>query len=109
MQTLSEGVCQCASASRSFTPSNMAGTLLHRMTQGAGNDPAKAHPYGTPWLQHMLLYMQKYSYAIQYKPGKEMVLANCLSHFPSCKESLPIPVAQNVQYVQLSNAELDVI
>ena len=57
----------------------------------------------------MLLDMQKYDYTIQYKPGKEMVLANCLSHSPSLKHSLPIPIAQNIQHVQLSDAEVDVI
>ena len=62
-----------------------------------------------PQLQHMLLCMQKYDYTIQYKPGKEMVLANHLSCFPSCNNSIPIPIAQNIQQVQLSNAELDVI
>ena len=59
-------------------------------------------------LQHMLLHMQKYDYTIQYKPSKEMALANCLSSFPSCKESLLIPI-QNIQHVQLSTAELDAI
>ena len=37
-----------------------------------------------PHLQCMLLCKQKYDYTIQYKPGKEMVLADHLSHFP-CK------------------------
>ena len=46
----------------------------------------------TPQLQHMLLHMQKYYYTIQYKPGKEMVLADCLSQFLSPRESLPIPL-----------------
>ena len=57
----------------------------------------------------MFLLMQKYDYTIQYKPGKEMVLANHLSHFPSHSNSLPIPIVQNVQNVQLSNTELDII
>ena len=38
-----------------------------------------------------------------------MVLANHLSHFPSHKESLSIPIAQNIQHMHLSNADLDVI
>ena len=62
-----------------------------------------------PWLQHMLLHMQKYDYTILNKPGKDMVLANCLSHVPYYINSLPIPIAQNVQHVQVSNAELDII
>ena len=40
-------------------------------------------------------------------PAKDMVLANCLSHFPSYSNYLPIPIAHNIQHVQLSNAELD--
>ena len=38
-----------------------------------------------------------------------MVLANHLSCFPSCSNNLPIPIAYNVQHVQLSKAELDII
>ena len=60
-------------------------------------------------LQCMLLHMQKYNYTIQYKPGKEMVLADCLSCFPSLKESLPIPIHQNTRHVQLSTDKLDAI
>ena len=41
-----------------------------------------------------LLCMQKYDYIVQYMPGKDMVQAHCLSHFPSCVKSLPIPMAQ---------------
>ena len=77
--------------------------------QTAGNDPAKAHSYSPTQLQHMLLHMQKYDYTIWNKPYKGMVLANCLSCFPSCVHSLPIPTAQKVQHVQLSNIELDII
>ena len=62
-----------------------------------------------PWLQQMLLCMQKYNYTIQYKPGKDMVLAYHLSYFPSHSNYLPIPIAHNVQHIQLSNAELDII
>ena len=35
-----------------------------------------------------------------------MVLAGCLSHFPSNTNYLPIPLAQNIQHVQLSTADL---
>ena len=38
-----------------------------------------------------------------------MVLADCLSCFPSPKILLPIPLAHNIQHVQLSKAELDII
>ena len=57
----------------------------------------------------MWLHVQKYDYTIQCKPGKDMVLADCLGQFPSHINSLPIPITQNVQHVQLSNAELDII
>ena len=53
--------------------------------------------------------VQKYNYTIQYKPSKEMVLADHLSCFPSCSNSISIPIVQNVQHVQLPYAELDVI
>ena len=62
-----------------------------------------------PWLQHMFLHMQKYDCTIQYKPGKDMVVANCLSCFPYTKQSLPIRIAQNLQHLQLSSAELDIV
>ena len=38
-----------------------------------------------------------------------MVLADHLSCFPSNSNYLPIPLAQNIQHIQLSTAELDVI
>ena len=56
-----------------------------------------------------LWHMQKYDYTIWYKSSKNMVLANCLSCFPCHVNSPPIPIAHNVQHVQLSNAELDII
>ena len=62
-----------------------------------------------PQLQHMLLHMQKYDFTIWYKPSKDMVLTNHLSHFLSHVNSLPIPTAHNVQHLQLSTAELDII
>ena len=57
----------------------------------------------------MLLCMQMYDYTICYKPGKDMVLADCLSHFPSNTNYLSISLAQNIQHVQLSTADLDII
>ena len=62
-----------------------------------------------PRLQQMPLHMQKYDYTMVYKPGKDMVLADHLSCFPSNSNYLSIPLAQNIQHVQLSTAELDVI
>ena len=60
-----------------------------------------------PRLQQMPLHMQKYDYTIWYKPGKDMVLADCLSHF-SWSNNLPISITM-VQHVQLSKADLDII
>ena len=77
----------------------------HKPLEVIQQSPSMWHPQ----LQWMLLPMQKYDYTIQYKPVKEMVLANYLSHFPSPSNSLPIPIIQKVQHVQLSNAELDII
>ena len=57
----------------------------------------------------MPLHMQKYDYTIHYKPGKDMVLADHLRCFPSNTNYLPIPLAKNIQHVQLSTADLDFI
>ena len=38
-----------------------------------------------------------------------MGLADCPSHFPSLRESLPIPIHKNIQHVQLSTDKLDAI
>ena len=35
------------------------------------------------WLQRMLLRLQQYDMVITYRPGKEMLLADALSHLPS--------------------------
>ena len=78
----------------------------HRPLEMIQQKPIHAVP---SQLQHILLCMQKYDYTIEYKSSKEMVLANCLSHFPFHKESLPIPIHWNIQHVQLSTAELDAI
>ena len=50
-----------------------------------------------PRLQCMLLRLQKYDYTIQYIAGKDMVLADRLSRFPSHKENTPIELHQNIQ------------
>ena len=51
----------------------------------------------------------KYHYTIQYKPSKDMILADCLSQFPSAKESIPITMHQNIHHIQLSTHELDAV
>ena len=52
-----------------------------------------------PRLQWMLLRLQHYDYTLLYKPGKEMVFADCLSRFPSRKENSPIELHQNIQHI----------
>ena len=78
----------------------------HKLLEMIQHKPIHAAP---PTLQWMLLHMQKYDYTIVYKPGKDIVLADHLSHFPSNSNYLPIPLAQNIQHIQLSTAQLDVI
>lgn len=50
-------------------------------------------------LQRMRLTLQKYSLKIQYKPGKEMFIADALSRFPS-KEKMPEEEHFQVNIVQ---------
>ena len=63
----------------------------------------------TPHLQRMLLHLQKYDYTIQYKSGKEMVLADCLSCFPSRKENLPIELHQNIHKIYFTPDKLNIV
>ena len=109
MQILRECVCQCSPALRSFTHTSVAGMWLYRMTISHWKWSSKSLSMWPTHLQCMLLHMQKYNYTIQYNPSKEMVLADHLSHFPSHKKSLPIPIAQNIQHIQLSTAKLHAI
>ena len=37
-----------------------------------------------PWLARMLLCIQKYDFIIKYVPGKDLGLANALSHVHPC-------------------------
>ena len=53
--------------------------------------------------QCMLLRIQNYDYIIQYKPGKEMVLAGKLWRFPSCKENIPIALHQHMDHIHFSD------
>ena len=76
----------------------------HKLLEMIQQKPIHAAP---PLSVHVPLHA-KYNYTIQYKPGKEMVLADHLSHFPSHKNP-PIPIAQNIQHIQLSTSKLDAI
>ena len=78
----------------------------HKLLEMIQQKPIHLAP---PRLQQMFLHMQKYDYTNVYKPGKDMVLADHLSCFPYDTNYLPIPLAHNIQHVQLSTHELDVI
>ena len=62
-----------------------------------------------PRLQCMLLRLQKYDYTIQYIPGKDMVLADWLSRFPSPENNLPIELHHNIQTFNFTSDRLSII
>ena len=62
-----------------------------------------------PCLQRMLLRLQKYDYNIIYKHGKDMVLADRLSRFPSRNENLPIELHHNIHHVTLTQDKINII
>ena len=59
-------------------------------------------------LQRMLLRLQRYDYSINYRPGKEMVLADSLSRLPTCRngKSEEIDLSHKVCYIQFSTSRL---
>ena len=89
MWTLIESVCWYASVWRSSIPTFKAGMSWYRMTINHWKWSSKSQSMQHPPTQQMLLHMQKYDYTIQHKCGKEMALANHLSHFSSHSNSLP--------------------
>ena len=108
MQTLSKSVCHCASVWRS-SHQHLWQACHCTVTTSCWKWSSKSPSMQCPRLQQMLLHIQKFDYTIQYKPGKEMVLADCLSCFPFHSNLLPFPILQNFQHVQVSNAELDIV
>ena len=62
-----------------------------------------------PRLQCMLSKLQKYDYSIQYVPGKDMVLADRLSCFPSCSNNSQIVLHQNIQTINFNSECLNII
>ena len=62
-----------------------------------------------PRLQCMLLKLQKYDYTIQYVSGKDMFLADRLSHFPSCSNISPIVLHHNIQTINFNSEHLNII
>ena len=73
------------------------------------NDYQEANSCSTPRLQRMLLWLQRYNYTFVYKPGKEMILADRLSRFPSRKENTPIELHQNIQHIAFTPDKINII
>ena len=57
----------------------------------------------------MLLHLQNYDYTIVYRPWREMVLADCLSQFPSRKEYMPIELHQNIHNMHFEPDRLNIV
>ena len=59
-------------------------------------------------LQRMLLQLQRYNYSINYRPGKEMVLADRLSRLHTCRndKSEEIELSHKVCFIQFSTSRL---
>ena len=62
-----------------------------------------------PRLQCMFLRLQKYNHTIQCIPGKDMVLADWLSQFPSPKNNTPIELHCNIQTIHFNSECLNII
>ena len=62
-------------------------------------------------LQRMLLRLQRYDYSIVYRPGKEMVLADCLSRLPKNRTNNDdeVNLSMKICHVQFSNEKLDAL
>lgn len=60
-------------------------------------------------LQRMLLRLQRYDYSIQYRPGKDMVLADSLSRLKLSTEHDEINLDLQVCFVQFSQQKLQEI
>ena len=78
----------------------------HKPLEMIQRKPIHAAP---PRLQCMLLRLQKYDYIIQYTPGKDMVLADMLSRFPSPKNNLLIELYKNIQTFNFTSDRLNII
>ncbi len=58
-------------------------------------------------LQRMLLRLQRYDYTIEYRPGKEMILADSLSRLPSKANDTEIDLDIKVCFIQFSTPRLN--
>jgi transposase InsO family protein len=57
-------------------------------------------------LQRMLLRLQRYSYTIQYRPGREMTLADSLSRIPTTRPAQEIKLDLHVSFILFSDDKL---
>jgi transposase InsO family protein len=57
-------------------------------------------------LQRMLLRLQRYAYTIQYRPGKEMTLADSLSRLPTTRPAKEIKLDVKVCFILFSEPRL---
>ena len=57
-------------------------------------------------LQRMLLRLQRYAYSIQYRPGKEMILADSLSRLPTKSSAKEIPLDIQVSFILFKEPKL---
>ena len=78
----------------------------HKPLEMITRKPIQAAP---PRLQRMLLRLQRYDFTLLYKPGKEMILADRLSRFPSRRENAPIELHQNIQHLMFTPDKINVI
>ena len=78
----------------------------HKPLEMITKKPIHAAP---PRLQRMLLQLQKCDYTLIYKPGKEMILADRFSRFPSNKVNMPIELHQNKQHVTFTTDRINII
>ena len=59
-----------------------------------------------PRLQRMLLRLQQYDFTIEYKPGKEMTLADTLSRLPCPSNKDSIDLDMTIGQVRFSNSKI---
>ena len=78
----------------------------HKPLEMIQRKPIHAAP---PKLQCILLKLQKYDYNIQYVPGKDIVLADRLSCFPSHSNRSPIILHHNIQKIHFNSECLNTI
>ena len=109
MQTLRESLSICFSLEKFHTYLCGRHVIIENDQKPLEMIQHKSIHEAVPRLMWMLLHMQKYDYTIQYKPSKDIMLADHLNCSLSWSNNLPIPIAHNVQHVQLFKDGLDII